>query len=285
MIPADLQGKSFLVTGANSGIGRALAEALAARHATVILAARSAERTAPALELIRARYPNARASFVQLDLADLSSVRTAAAAVLGQHRTLDVLVNNAGVAGTEGVSRDGFHLTYAVNHLGPFLFTQLLLPALRAAPVARIVNVSSVANFRARDIDWSLLTTSPSRTRGTFGDYAVSKLMNILHAKELARRLADASVTTYAVHPGGVATNIWRALPRPVQWAVKLFLISNEEGARAPLACAAAPDLAGHTGRYYDREREVGPNPIADDIGVARELWSRSARATGLPDR
>jgi retinol dehydrogenase 12 len=282
MIPADLKDRSFLVTGANSGIGRALAEALAARQATVILAARSPERTAPVLELIRQRYPKAGASFLHLDLADLSSVRKAGAEVLAQHHALDVLVNNAGVAGTEGVSRDGFHLTYAVNHLGPFLFTQLLLPALRAAPMARIVNLSSVANFRARSIDWSLLTTTPSRTRGTFGDYATSKLMNIMHAKELARRLAGTSVTTYAVHPGGVATNIWRALPGPVQWAVKLFLISDEEGARPPLYCAAAPELAGRTGRYYDKEREVQPNPLADDIGLAGELWSRSALATGL---
>ena len=280
MIPADLQGRTFLVTGANSGIGRALAEALAARHATVILAARSAERTKPVLEHVRRRYPGVSATFLQLDLADLSSVRAAAAEVLSRSPVVDVLVNNAGVAGTEGVSRDGFHLTYAVNHLGPFLFTGLLLPALRAATAARIVNVSSVASFRAGSIDWSMLTTRPSRTRGTFGDYAATKLMNILHAKELARRLGDAGVTTYAVHPGGVASNIWRSLPGLVQWVLKLFLVSNEEGARGPLACAAAPALGNQTGRYYDREREVPPNPMSDDVGLARELWKRSELAT-----
>lgn len=283
MIPTDLHGRTYLVTGASSGIGQALAEALAARSATVVLAARSAERTAPVLNAIQARYPKATASFLLLDLADFASVRRAAAEVLDRYPSLDVLVNNAGVAGTRGLSRDGYHLTYAVNHLGPFLFTALLLPALRAAPAARVVNLSSIANFRAKAFDWSLLTTAPSRSNGTFQDYADSKLMNILHAKELARRLTDSRVTTYAVHPGGVATKIWRSLPAPVQWVLKLFLISSEEGARTPLYCAAEPALATSTGRYYDKEREVRPNPLAEDAGLAEQLWRASAAATGAP--
>ncbi len=282
MIPTDLRGRTFLVTGASSGIGQALADALAARNATVVLAARSAERTEPVLRAIRARYPNASASFLLLDLADFTSIRRAAADVLTRYPVLDVLVNNAGVAGTQGLSRDGFHLTYAVNHLGPFLLTDLLLPALRAAPTARIVNVSSVAHSRARPFDWSLLTTTPSRTNGTFQDYADSKLMNILHARELARRLAGTGVTTSALHPGGVATNIWRSLPGPVQWVLKLFLISSAEGARTPLYCAADPALGTSTGRYFDKEREVPPHPMADDDSLAEQLWRNSAAATGV---
>lgn len=281
MIPADLHDQTFLVTGANSGIGRALAEALAARSANVVLAARSAERTEPVLKAIQAQYPKAKTSFLLVDLADFASIRRAAGELLERHPTLDILVNNAGVAGTQGVSRDGYHLTYAVNHLGPFLFTELLLPALRAAPAGRIVNISSVANFRARAFDWSLLTTSPSRLNGTFQDYADSKLMNILHAKELARRLTGTRVTTYAVHPGGVATNIWRALPGLLQWVLKLFLISSEEGARTPLYCAAEPGLASSTGRYFDKEREVPPNRAADDVRLAAKLWEYSSTATG----
>jgi len=282
MPDTDLRDRTFLITGANSGIGRALAEALAARQARLILAARSAERMAPVLDLIRQRHPGAAATFLPLNLADFSSVRAAAEQVLGNSGGLDVLVNNAGVAGTRGLSRDGYHLTYAVNHLGPFLLTALLLPKLRAAPSARIVNVSSVAHFRAKPIDWQLLAPNPHSTRGTFQDYANSKLMNVLHAKELARRLAGTGVTTYALHPGGVATNIWRALPGPLQWVIKLFLISNEEGARTPLYCAMAPELAGVTGRYYDKEREVRCKRMAEDEALAAELWDRSARATGM---
>ncbi|MFN8653758.1 MAG: SDR family oxidoreductase [Gemmatimonadales bacterium] len=283
MIPADLTGRTFLITGANSGIGRALALALAERKARLVLAARSEERTRPVLDAIRRDHPGAEASFLALDLADFASVRAAAARALTLVPRLDVLVNNAGVAGTRGVSRDGFHVTYQVNHLGPFLFTHLLEGAVRAAPQGRIVNVSSVANYQVRAIDWSLLTTKPSRDRGTFGDYAATKLMNILHAKELARRLTGTAVTTYAVHPGGVATNIWRALPLPLQWLVKLFLISEEEGASTPLYCAADDALGSATGRYYTKESERPPNPLAEDTALAAELWRRSAEATGVP--
>jgi dehydrogenase/reductase SDR family protein 13 len=282
MVPTDLRGRTFLITGANSGIGRALAETLAARNASVVLAARSPERTEPVVSAIQAKYPAATASFLLLDLADFASIRRAASEALERHPSLDVLVNNAGVAGTQGLSRDGFHLTYAVNHLGPFLLTELLMPALRAARAARVVNVSSVANFRAKSIDWSLLTTTPSRSKGTFQDYADSKLMNILHAKELARRLTGSAVTTYALHPGGVATNIWRSLPGPVQWVLKFFLISSEEGAKTPLYCAAEPTLATSTGRYFDKERERKPNPLADDVSLADQLWKYSATATGV---
>lgn len=279
----DLLGRSFLVTGANSGIGFALSEALAARRATVILAGRSVERTAAAEAAIRSAHPHATTELLPLDLADWSSVRRAAGEIRQRHPSLDVLVNNAGVAGTRGVSADGYHLTYATNHLGPFLFTQLLLPSLRSAPQGRIVNVSSVAHRSVKELDWSLLTTTPSRVNGTIQDYAATKLMNILHANELTRRLAGSRVTTCALHPGGVASNIWRALPAPLQWLIKLFLISNEEGARTPLFCATAPELGTVSGRYYVKEREAPTNPLAHQAGLAGELWRRSLEATGAP--
>ena len=128
----DLQGRTFLVTGANSGIGRAMVEALAARGGHVVLAARSEERTRPVLEGIRALRPSAAVEFLQVDVSDLASVRRAASAYLATGRQLDVLVNNAGVGGTNGLSADGFDLTYATNHIGPFLLTSLLLPRNRA---------------------------------------------------------------------------------------------------------------------------------------------------------
>ena len=141
------------------------------------------------------------------------------------------------------------------------------------------MNVASVAHKSARGIDWSLLERRATPRRSRFGDYAVTKLMNVLHAKELARRLAGTRVTTYAVHPGGVKSNIWRALPGPLQWLIKLFLISNEAGAKTQLCCATAPELAGVTGRYYDKCREAPCNPLADDEALAQELWTRTEAA------
>jgi dehydrogenase/reductase SDR family protein 13 len=279
MSGADLSGRTFYVTGANSGIGRATAEALAARGAGVVLAARSEERTRPVLDAIRARQPRAKIEFALLDLADLASVRRAAQVFLDRGRALDGLINNAGVAGTRGLSADGFDLTYATNHIGPFLLTNLLLPAVQRAPQGRIVNVASVAHLSAKGIDWSLLERRTEPRRARFADYAVTKLMNVLHAKELARRLGETRVTTYALHPGGVASNIWRSVPQPVRWILLQFLDSNEDGARTPLYCATAPELAGATGRYYDKSREAACAPLADDPALAAELWARTEAA------
>jgi len=279
MTSEELQQRTFLVTGANSGIGRALVEALAVRAAHVVLAARSAERTAPVLEALRARYPAAVLSFLPLDLADFGSVRRAADRFLAAGQRLDVLVNNAGVAGTFGLSKDGFDLTYATNHLGPFLFTGLLLPRLRESPEGRIVNVASIAHMRAGQIDWTLLERRSEPRRSGFQDYAVTKLLNVIHARELARRLTGTTVRTYSLHPGGVASNIWRALPGPVEWLLKLFLLSNEEGARTPLFCATDSALGSSSGRYYDRCREATSNPLADDPSLGTEMWARSEAA------
>ena len=268
--------KTFFVTGANSGIGRSLALALAARGDAVVLATRSEERTRPVVDEIRSRYPSARAEWVSLDVSDLGSVRRAADGFLATGQRIDVLVNNAGIAGTRALSKDGFDMTYATNHIGPFLLTNLLLPRLREAPQGRIVNVASGAHFMVKRIDWSVLDRRTTPKRSGFRDYAVTKLMNVLHAKELARRLTGTRVTTYALHPGAVASNIWRALPAPLQWFAKLFMLSNEAGAQAPLYCATAPELAGVSGRYYDRSREMRPSRLADDAELARELWTRT---------
>ena len=163
IVADDLRGRTVLVTGANSGLGRATVEALAARGAHVILAARSAERTAPVLEAVRARSLTGAVEFLPLDLADMSSVRQAAETVLAGGRPLDVLINNAGIAGTFGLSADGFDLTYATNHIGPFLLTELLRPALERAPQGRIVNVSSVAQMKIKA--WTGRCSSAVRSR------------------------------------------------------------------------------------------------------------------------
>jgi len=270
-----LEGRTFLVTGANAGIGCATAFELAARGASLVLASRSEEKTAPVLEEIRRRYPGAEVEFLAIDLADLASVKRAAKQVLASSRPLDVLINNAGLMGASGLSKDGFEITFATNHLGPFLLTKLLLPKLHEAPQGRVVNVASRAHFRARRVDWNSISR-PVKKIDSFAQYSVTKLMNILHARELARRLAGSRVTTYAVHPGVVASELWREVPRPLGFVMKFFLISNEEGAKTTIHCATAPELGSASGLYYDRCREARVSRLAREDALAKELFDRS---------
>lgn len=278
MPATDLAGRTFFITGATSGIGRATVQALAARDATVIIGARSEEKARSFLQELRGQHPRAELSFVSIDLASLASVRKAADTILASAQPLDVLINNAGRAGRGGTTTDGFEITIGTNHVGPFLLTELLLPKLRDAVQGRIVNVASRAHMGVKRLDWGALARPPG-IRGGFGAYGVSKLMNVLHAKELARRLADTRITTYALHPGVVASDIWRELPRVVQWIMMRFMISNEAGARTSVYCATAPELSTSSGRYYDECREAQPSRLAMDENLARELYVRSDAA------
>ncbi len=273
---SDLTGKTFFVTGANAGIGRATVEALAARGGNVVLASRSEEKTRPVLEALAKKWPGSKAEFLQLDLGDLRLVKAAAEQYLASGKPLDVLINNAGLAGYPGVTRDGYEITFGTNHLGPFLLTQLLLPRLQEAPQGRVVNVASRAGERVPRIRWEWLEGPIDSTRGRISQYGISKLMNVLHAKELARRLTGTRVTTYSLHPGVVASELWRKLPGPLESLIKLFMISNEEGAKTSVYCATAPELSQVTGRYYDKCKERRPNPLADDEQLAGKLWQRS---------
>jgi retinol dehydrogenase 12 len=272
-------GRVALVTGGGRGIGRAIAVELGGAGLAVIVGARTRTQIDETVALVRGAGGTAVA--VELDVTDAVSVGRAVGRAVAEAGAVDVLVNNAGIAGTRGVTPDGFDLTYATNHIGPFLLTTLLLPRIREAPQGRIVNVSSMAHLGVKQIDWSVLERRTEPKRSGFSDYAVTKLMNVLHAKELARRLGDSRVTTYALHPGAVASNIWRRIPQPIQWFIKLFMLSNEAGAQTPLYCATAPELATVTGRYYDKSREAAPSPLAEDPALARELWERTEAAIG----
>ena len=271
----DLRERSFLVTGGNSGIGLAAVEALAARGATITVASRSAEKTQAILEDLRKRFPSAQLHFLALDLGKLSSVKHSAEEFLASGRPLDVLVNNAGIAGTPGLSADGYEVTLATNHLGPYLFTQLLLPRLKESKAARLVNVSSRAHRRVKELDLSWFTRETRSPRDRIARYGDSKLMNVIHAKELGRQLAG-EVSTYSLHPGVVASNVWREVPWPARVIIKLFMLSVEEGARTTVMCAASPELAGVSGRYYDQEHEARSNRLADDEALTKELFARS---------
>jgi NAD(P)-dependent dehydrogenase (short-subunit alcohol dehydrogenase family) len=270
---SDLTGKTFFVTGANTGIGRATAVDLAGRGARVYLACRSEEKTKPVLDEIG---DNAR--FLRLDLGDLDSVRECAAKFLALDEPLHVLINNAGLAGQRGMTASGFELAFGVNHVGPFLLTNLLLDRVRQSAPARIVNVSSVGHYQAKGIDYDAIR-KPTRTVTGLPEYAVSKLANVLHAQELARRLDGSGVTTYSLHPGAIASDVWRRIPWPVAPIMKLFMKNTEEGAQTSLYCATDPRLAGVSGRYYDDCAEKEPSKVATpELGA--ELWKKSEEWT-----
>jgi retinol dehydrogenase-12 len=275
----ELTGRTALITGANTGLGRIAAERLADRGARVLLACRSESRARPVLDAITARHGASRAALIPLDLADLASVRAAAGRINEATDRLDLLLNNAGVAGSRGLTRDGFELAFGVNHLGHFLLTLLLMPLLRAAGQARIVNVSSRAHYRPSGIDFAALRQR-SRSLTGLPEYGVSKLCNVLFTRTLTARTAGQGLTAVALHPGVVATEIWRRIPNPARYlAHKLFMISAAEGAERLLRAALRPDVV--PGAYYDQFEERRPSRLADDPALADRLWRESAAWTG----
>ncbi len=278
----DLAGKNFIVTGTTSGIGRITALELARRGAHVIMANRSREKSQPVVDEI-AKETGTAPEVVELDLGDLASVRKAADEILAKNLPIHGLINNAGLAGKRGTTKDGFEITFGTNHLGHYLLTRMLLDRIKQTRGARIVNVSSKSHYAAKKIDWDVLRAKTQTTTG-LREYEVSKLANVLFTKELARHLAGTEVTTYAVHPGVVATDVWRKVPGPARWLMKRFMIKPEQGAIASLRTATAPELASETGRYYDADgTEKRPSRLADDAELAAQLWQRSAEWTGLP--
>ena len=267
----DLAGRTFLVTGANAGIGYATAAELARRGGRVYLGARSTARGEQAVTAIKATTGSDQVRLLNLDLSDLACVRRAAQTVLDSGEPLHVLINNAGVGGVRGRTADGFEIHFGVNHLGHFALTQALLPLLTESAPARIVNVASDSHYQANGIDFDALR---HRTKGFTGmpEYAVSKLCNVLHAAELGRRLAGTRVTAYSLHPGVVASQIWRRVPWPARQIITRRMLTIEQGARTSLHCATSPDVASETGLYYDKCRPTEPNPIATPDLAAR-LW------------
>jgi retinol dehydrogenase 12 len=267
--------KVALITGANSGIGRVTAEKLAAQGWQVFLACRSEEKTRPVLDRIRSA--GGKAEFLPLDLADLDSVRACAKAFLARDLPLPLLVCNAGLAGARGTTKQGFELTFGVCHVGHFLLTQLLLERIKASAPARIVVVASKVHARAPGIDFDKLRQSTATSTG-FPEYGVAKLANVLFATELGRRLEGSGVTTYSLHPGVVATDVWRAVPGPLARLIKLFMISEEDGAATTLHCATSPEAARETGLYYTKCKVQPAAPLGRDAALAGRLWSESER-------
>ena len=269
-------GKVALVTGANSGIGRVTARTLALQGWQVFLACRDRGRTQPVLDDIAAASGGtAKAEFLALELGDLESVRACAGEFLARKLPLHLLVANAGLAGSLGKSKSGFERTFGVCHMGHFLLTQLLLETLKASAPARIVVVASTAHYQAKRFDFDRLR-GPTASKTGLPEYSVAKLSNVLFAKELARRLQGTGVTTYSLHPGVVATDVWRSVPGFLQPLIKLFMISEEKGAATTLHCALSDEAGKESGLYYDKCKPRTPSPLAQDDALARRLWQQS---------
>jgi NAD(P)-dependent dehydrogenase (short-subunit alcohol dehydrogenase family) len=269
------------VTGANTGIGRETALALAGGGARVFVASRSEQKARPVIDEIVARAGTSAVEFLRLDLGDLESVRACAEEFLRAGEPLNVLINNAGLAGSRGMTVSGFELAFGTNYVGPFLLTALLLERLRESVPARVVNVASIAHYRAPGIDFNAVRRRTKSLTG-YAEYGVSKLGNVLHAQELARRLNGTGVTTYSLHPGEVASDIWRRVPWPVRPLMTRSMLSPADGAQTSLHCATSPDIAADSGHYYDNCQQKEPSAIATPE-LASQLWDRSIEWVGLP--
>lgn len=276
----DLLGRVSVVTGATRGLGLATSMSLARLGARVIMLGRDPERGEQLAQQVRmAAAPGADAVFVALDLASLSSARAAAAEIASRYDAIHVLVNNAGVhLRRRATSEDGFERTWAINHLGPFLFTREMLQLLRAAEDARIVNVTSVFARFGRVIPSRIGTEHASSGLRAYLD---TKLANMLFTIELARRLQGTSVTANSVDPGLVATDLMREWPRWMRRSWEWGLRTLESGAAPIVRLASSPSVAGVSGRHFVRERVARYPRRARSHRLAAELWAESERLVG----
>jgi NAD(P)-dependent dehydrogenase (short-subunit alcohol dehydrogenase family) len=273
-----------IVTGGTSGIGWHTARALAHRGDTVILVGRNPERCNAARDRILAELPDAVVDTRLADFASLAQVDALAGAIIADYNRVDVLVNNAGgFYSTRQVSHDGFELTWATNHLAPYLLTYRLLPVLRASAPSRIVNVSSAAHM-STSINFDDLQAE--RSYSGLRAYAQSKLANILFTYEVAHRLADSDVTANALHPGFVATgfgsNNTGMFMAVNGLLAKYFAISPEAGARTSIALAMDPTLTQTTGLYFSQAKPVASSRASYDVTSRRRLWELSMRQCGI---
>jgi NAD(P)-dependent dehydrogenase (short-subunit alcohol dehydrogenase family) len=278
-----MNDKICLVTGATHGIGLATAQALAQTGATVLVHGRDQARTQAVAAGLARVTGNVAVSGVQADFSRLADVRRLAGELNGSLPRLDVLVNNAGMMmATRERSAEGYDLTFAVNHLAPFLLTNLLLPRLTASGAGRVVVVASAAHRRARlDFD-DLMNTKVS---GLLPAYARSKLANILFTRSLALRLRGSAVTANALHPGFVNSHLFHATPalRLLLAPLAPFLMRTpEQGAAGSVYLATSPQVTEVSGAYYERGRQVAPSAAAQNAADGERLWQESARLTGL---
>ncbi|KAM3621179.1 uncharacterized protein V6R79_007425 [Siganus canaliculatus] len=282
--PVKLNGKTAIVTGANTGIGKFIALDFARRGARVILACRSESRGMAALKEIREKTGNSDVHLRLVDVSSMASVREFAKRILEEEKALHILVNNAAVSGfPRQMTNEGLEMSFATNHLGPFLLTTLLLDLLKRSAPARIVTVSSV-NHKKGEVDFAHFH---GENLVYYMDivYNHTKLHNVICTNEFARRLQGTGVTANSVHPGIVMTEVLRYYPMIVRVLFNLigifFFKSSEEGAFSPIYCAVAEEVEGITGKYFDSDCSlVLPAPLARDTALAVKDFEMCERIT-----
>lgn len=274
--------KTILLTGGTHGIGQEAAVVLARTGHRVVIVGRDRARTDEALADIQRRSNSTHVESLLADFSRLADVHQLAADYRAKYDRLDVLINNAGtVFAKRTVTGDGLEATFAVNHLAPFLLTNLLVELLEKSAPARIVNVASGSHY-VGTMDFDDL----GYEKGGYWimkAYERSKLANVLFTRTLAKRLEGRGVTVNALHPGTVATNIYRYSPGwtlPFLAVAKVFMLSPERGAQTIIHAATSPELEGQTGLYLEKNRPRKPAPLALDEGVAARLWAESERLT-----
>lgn len=269
-----MKNKTVLITGGNSGIGKATATALAAMGGNIILAGRSSKKTEEAVEEIKVNSKNNNVSSMEVELASFDSIRRFSEHFLSQHEVVDVLINNAGVFPTrQKLTTDGYEYQIAVNHLAHYLLTGLLMPCLMRSTSARIINVSSQLHKNGKiEFDCFKGFTNYNAQRA----YAQSKLANILFSNKLSQLLSaipGSRITSNALHPGGVRTQITREMPWVLRKLIDLFFVSAEEGAKPSIMLASDPALEGVTGKYFDKLEQTSACPLAYDPVLQDQLW------------
>ncbi len=280
-----MTGKVVVMTGATSGLGAVAAEVLASRGARLVLIARDRTRAEAIVDRLRRANAAATPTVHYADLSRLSEMKRVAAAVATAEPRIDVLANNAGgLFWDEELTEDGLERTFATNHMAYLVLTLGLREPLVAAGAARVVNTASAAHRGAR---YDPADVQSLRAYNGLRAYARSKLYNILFTRELSRRWVGLGVTVNALHPGFVATRFgdnnggWLA---PAIKAAKLFAISPEKGARTLVTLAAAPEVAGFTGRYFANSRPIEPQAGGRDDAAAAALWTESLRLGALAE-
>lgn len=282
-------GKTALITGATSGLGKATALALARMGAQVVIVGRNPAKTETTRKEIEAASSNRTIQMLVADLSSMQEVARLAEDIKNQLPRLDVLINNAGAMYSHRRETvDGYEATFALNHLSVFLLTNLLLEKLRAAPAARIVNITSSSHTMVGKIRFDDLHLKHANYLGGFPSYGLSKLMNIMFTYELARRLEGSSATVNCVHPGTVNTGIYRqnrGWMRAIQDVVFRFGSTAEDGAKPIVYLASAPELERVSGRYFDHFKPARSSSASNDEAAQKRLWQVSERLTGLaPD-
>ena len=279
----ELAGKVCMVTGANSGIGKATAMELARMGGKTVMVCRSREKGEHAMIDIKTKSGSDSVELLIADFASLHSVRQLVQEFAREHDRLHVLVNNAGLFRLRRtVTGDGFETTFQVNYLSHFLLTNLLMGLLKKSAPSRIVSVSSVAHYGGH-IDFDDL--QGERGYGGWRAYSQSKLAQVLFTHELARRLSGTDVTANCLHPGAIATNIWgnaAGRARVLTKVVRLFMAGPQKGAETSVYLASSPEIAGVSGEYFEKKRAKKSSTESYDEHVAERLWDASADLTNL---